>query len=63
MEMRKIIRLWVLVSIVSITGLTLFHRYVEDKTTTRSMKDALTEYGRATRWLVKQIVKMRRSPV
>lgn len=52
MEVRKYIRLWVLLSIVLITGLFLFHRFVEGKTTIRSVNDALDEYGSTMTWVV-----------
>lgn len=61
MEAKNLIRLWAIVSIVVIAGLSLFHRYVEDKTPSRSVKDALMEYGRGTKWAVTKLVELRRS--
>ena len=52
MGVTKYIRLWALLSIVTIAGLFLFHRFVEGKTMIRSVNDALDEYGSTMTWVI-----------
>ncbi|MFB6114481.1 MAG: hypothetical protein ABEJ58_10330 [Halodesulfurarchaeum sp.] len=59
MDVKRIIKLWLVVSVMAIGGLTLFHRFVEDKTPLRSVTDASKEYGTAMKWLAERAIEAR----
>ena len=54
MSLTRSIKRFVLLSLVAITGLTLFHRYVEQKSTSRSVSDATKQYVGFLRWATRR---------
>lgn len=54
MSLTRSIKRFVLLSLLAITGLTLFHRYVGQKSTTRSVSHATKQYVGFLRWATRR---------
>lgn len=55
MALKLSVRRFILLSLVAITGLTLFHKYVEEQSTTSAATQATKEYVGAVRWVVNRM--------
>ena len=55
------IRGFLVTTLLVVTGLTAYHRYIEEKPLFRSLREATTEYVRAVRWVARQSIRVRRA--
>lgn len=55
------IRGFLVTTLLVVTGLTAYHRYVEEKPLFRSLREATSEYARAVRWVARQSIRVRRA--
>lgn len=55
MSLRKSARRFVILSAITLTGLTMFHKFVEQKSTSRSVKEATSQYISLVQWFVQRM--------
>ncbi|MFB6267330.1 MAG: hypothetical protein ABEI31_06705 [Halodesulfurarchaeum sp.] len=60
MSVKRLFRLWAVASTLAFGGLYLFHRYVEEKSNWRSLREAGGEYLRGMRWVSRRLLMFSR---